>query len=95
MDKHELRDLYIKETGNPFPDDIVRYANWLEEKFTSLTGSQKLPTFEKVNEARFECSDPMLENVTKKQLRAVYDLICRQRRNEIEFFNRQQTKAKK
>lgn len=35
MDKHELRDLYIKETGNPFPDDIVRYADWLEEKFTS------------------------------------------------------------
>ena len=40
MDKHELRDLYIKETGNPFPDDIARYANWLEEKLTSTnTGS--------------------------------------------------------
>lgn len=71
------------------------FIKLVEEKFTSLTGSQKLPTFEKVNEARFECSDPMLESVTKKQLRAVYDLICRQRRNEIEFFNRQQTKAKK
>ena len=35
MDKHEIRDLYINETGNPFPGDIVNYADWLEEKFTS------------------------------------------------------------
>jgi len=83
------------DTENEARDKGVAALKLVEEKFTSLTGSQKLPTFEKVNEARFECSDPMLESVTKKQLRAVYDLICRQRRNEIEFFNRQQTKAKK
>jgi len=42
MDKHELRDLYVKETGNPFPDNVAMYANWLEEKFTSTnTGSPK------------------------------------------------------
>jgi len=49
--KHELRDLYIKETGNPFPGYIIKYADWLEEKFTStntdnlqcqVCGSQKV-----------------------------------------------------
>ena len=35
MDKHQLRDMYIAETGNPFPDDIVKYADWLEEKLLS------------------------------------------------------------
>lgn len=44
------------------------------------TGSPKLPPFDEVNEARLSCNDPMLENVTKKQLRAVYDLIERQPR---------------
>jgi hypothetical protein len=33
--KHKLRDLYIRETGNPFPDDVAKYADWLEEKITS------------------------------------------------------------
>lgn len=32
MDKHELRDLYIKETGNPLLGDASKYADWLEEK---------------------------------------------------------------
>jgi len=34
MDKHGLRDLYTKETGNSFPDDIAKYADWMEEKLT-------------------------------------------------------------
>ena len=32
MDKHKLRNLYVNETGNIFLDDIVKYADWLEEK---------------------------------------------------------------
>ena len=39
---HELRDLYIKETGNQFPDDIAKYADWMEEKLTSLN-SKTIP----------------------------------------------------
>lgn len=39
MNKHELRDLYIKETGNPFPDDVAKYADWLEEKLTSTNST--------------------------------------------------------
>jgi len=43
----------------------------------------KLPTFEEVNEARLESTDVMLENVTKKQLRAAYDLIYRQLQERV------------
>lgn len=38
----------------------------------------KLPDFETVNDARLSSKDPMLEDVTKRQLRAVYDIISRQ-----------------
>lgn len=35
MDKHELRDLYIQETGNLFFEDVVKYADWMEERLTA------------------------------------------------------------
>lgn len=64
MDKHELRDMYIAETGNPFPDDVAKYADWLEEKFTSANNSiaeiaEQLQTFANVPDKGDRCRIPV------------------------------------
>lgn len=43
MDKHDLRDLYVNETGNQFPCDAAKYVDWLEEKIIS-TNSRIMAT---------------------------------------------------